>query len=231
MINLLKTCIFFLFTLIAQAHGLGVDSTSSAPKDSAWIKPGFVLSLDSRNALIKEQKFNIRGIYSGIVFGKKRHKATIGYYWMSENTYLKLINLNKNVAKKINIDNYLKTDMFFFSLMFRKNIINNKTFLVGIPLEIGIGAAKSENVTLLDEIQLWKRKSFFVPVQTGFFIGWKATRWLGFSLQSGYRYAIFQKQVPKSYNGLYYSVGTNIHVEFFKDLYGFVFKSKKRCKI
>ncbi len=227
--NILKILALWIVVFVAQARE-EVDSVARKPKDSVWVRPSFVLSLDSRSALIKEQKFNIKGIYSGIVFGKKRHKATIGYYWMSENAYLKLINLNKNAAKKINLDNYLKTDMFFFSLMFRRNLINNKTFLVGVPLEIGIGAAKSKNVTLLDEIQLWKRKSFFVPVQTGIFLGWKATRWLGFSFQSGYRYAIFQRQVPKSYNGLYYSVGTNIRVEFFKDLYHFVFKPKSTLK-
>ena len=48
-----------------------------------------------------------------------------------------------------------------------------------MPFEIGFGATKNENVELLIEIQIWKRKDYFIPIQSGVYIGWKATRWGG----------------------------------------------------
>ncbi|GGD83465.1 hypothetical protein GCM10011514_54410 [Emticicia aquatilis] len=208
-----------------------VDTVFVSYPDSLKPRLSYAINWDARSSIIKEKRVNIWGVNTGIIIGRKRNQITVGYYWLNFNSYLRLLDLRKSAAKRVNLDYYTKTDLYFFSLMYWKNFVNNKRWRVSMPVEVGIGATKNENVGLLNEIQIWKRKDYFMPIQAGVYVGWKATRWGGLSVQGGYRYALHKKNFPDSYNGLYYSVGANVQLALLTDIYKWVFRNKKPANI
>ena len=198
--------------------------------DSLRPKLGIAINWDARSSFVADRQVNIWGVNTGIVVGRKRNQITVGYYWMNLNSSLRLLDLRKQTAKRVNLDYYTKTDLFFFSLMYWKNFVNNKRWRISLPIEVGIGATKNQGISLLDEIQVWKRKDYFMPVQAGLYIGWKATRWVGLGIQGGYRYALVEQNVEKNYNGLYFSIGAELSPKIITDTYRWIFKKKKRKK-
>ncbi|AFK04674.1 hypothetical protein Emtol_3546 [Emticicia oligotrophica DSM 17448] len=219
----------FLFLSLSYSTSIGqtLDSVIVRFPDSLRARLSYTINWDARSSIIREKRVNIWGVNTGIIVGKKRHQVTFGYYWLNFNSYQRLIDLRKRAAKRVNLDYYTKTDLYFFSLMHWQNFINNKRWQVSMPIEIGIGATKSQNVNIFDEIQIWRRKDYFMPIQAGLYVGWKATRWGGLSVQGGYRFALYSKNFPESYNGLYYSWGANMRLAILSDLYNWVIKNKK----
>ncbi|CAH0994662.1 hypothetical protein EMA8858_00774 [Emticicia aquatica] len=207
------------------------DSVLVKQPDTLRARLSYAINWDARSSIIKAKNVNIWGVNSGIIIGKKRNQITLGYYWLNLNSYLRLLDLRKSAAKRVNIDYYTKTDIYFFSLMYWKNFVNNRNWQLSVPIEVGIGATKNQGVGLFDEIQIWKRKDYFIPIQVGLYVGWKATRWGGLSVQGGYRYALLEKNIPDSYNGLYYSVGLNVRLALITDIYHWVFNNKSPKKI
>lgn len=216
-----------MFSLKITAQTPLPDSVITNYPNSLRPRPSYAINWDSRSSIIKEKQVNIWGVNTGIIIGRKRNQITLGYYWLNFNSYKHLIDLRKSAAKKVNLDYYTKTDLYFFSLMYWKNFVNNKRWRISVPFEIGIGATKNKNVGLINEIQIWKRKDYFMPIQTGLYVGWKATRWVGLSAQGGYRYALRKKNIPENYNGLYYSIGTSVQLALLTDLYKWVIRNKK----
>ena len=149
----------------SKTYAQAPDTVLVIYPDSLRPKLSYTINWDSRSSIIKEQRVNIRGINTGIILGRNRHEITIGYYWMNFNSYLRLLDLRKKAAKRINLDYYTKTDMYFFSFMYWQNFINNRKWLVSVPIEIGIGTTKNESVSLFNEIKIWKRNEYFIPVQ------------------------------------------------------------------
>jgi len=219
--------LFVLFSFKVFAQNSLSDTIIVTYPDSLRPRLSYAINWDARSSIIKEQRVNIWGVNTGIILGRKRNQITLGYYWLNFNSYLRLLDLRKSAAKRVNLDYYTKTDLYFFSLMYWKNFINNKRWRVSVPVEVGIGATKNENVGLFNEIRIWKRKDYFIPIQAGVYIGWKATRWGGLSVQGGYRYAMHQRNIPENYNVLYYSLGANVQLELLTDLYKWIFKNKK----
>lgn len=209
-----------------NVHAL-LDSLLAKPPEKPGTGVGFVANWDARSSFIKEKRVNVWGVNAGIVFGQKRDQVTLGYYWMDFNSYSRLIDLRKNASKRINLDYYTKTDLYFFSIMYWKNFIDNKSWRISVPFEVGIGATNNKGTHLLTEIEVWKRKDFFMPVQAGVFAKWKATRWIGLAVQGGYRYSLIDKNIHESYDGFYYSFGLEFQSEMFTDLYRWAFKKNK----
>jgi hypothetical protein len=219
---------FFLHTVsLAQSTHLLSDSVLLRPPDAPKRGLGFVLNWDARRSFVKNQRVNIWGVNTGLVFGKKRNQMTVGYYWLNFNSYQKLIDFRRKNSKLVNLDSYTKTDLYFFSLMYWKNFIETRRWRVSMPVEVGIGATKNQGTDLLTEIQIWKRKDFFLPIQSGLYAKWKATRWVGLSIQGGYRYALISQSIQQNYDGFYYSFGFELQPELFRDLYHWTFKKKK----
>lgn len=218
---------FFCSFLQAQSTHLLPDSVLLKSPETPKTGLGFVLNWDARRSIVENKRVNIWGVNTGIVFGKKRNQVTVGYYWLNFNSYLKLLNLRRKNSKLINIDYYTKTDLYFFSLMFWKNFIETRRWRVSVPIEMGIGATKNQGTNLFTEIKIWKRQDFFLPVQSGLYAKWKATRWIGVALQGGYRYALISKNIHENYDGFYYSFGLELQPELFKDIYRWAFKKKR----
>ncbi|TAG54438.1 MAG: hypothetical protein EAZ29_04585, partial [Runella slithyformis] len=57
-----------------------------------------------------------------------------------------------------------------------------------------------------------------------------ATRWVGFSVQGGYRHAIYQQNTPTNYNGAYYSFGISLEKPLFVDSYKWAKKQLNKHK-
>jgi hypothetical protein len=234
-INTVCCCVGASIFLIFFVHSVSQAQSTHLLSDSVLLKPpdapkrglGFVLNWDARRSFVKNKRVNVWGVNTGIVFGKKRNQITVGYYWLNFNSYQKLLDFRRKNSKLINLDSYTKTDLYFLSLMYWKNFIETRRWRISMPVEVGIGATKNQGTDLLTDIQIWKRQDFFLPVQSGLYAKWKATRWIGLSVQGGYRYALISKNIQANYDGFYYSVAAELQPELFKDIYRWAFKKKK----
>jgi hypothetical protein len=225
-----KSISFFLvFSLCYGFRSVAQDSLLNLQKPK---KPNltYTLNWDARSSFIDKKIVNIWGVNTGIKFGQKRHELTFGYYWLTFNSLLRLIDFRKDAAKRINLGYYTRTDLYYFNLMYWPNVVENQRWRVSIPLEIGIGATQNANRRLLDDLMLWRRTDFFLPAQVGLYLKWKATRWVGFSVQGGYRYAIYQQNTPANYNGAYYSWGVSLEKPIFVDSYNWAKKQLQKHK-
>ncbi|GAB2561363.1 hypothetical protein [Spirosoma areae] len=187
------------------------------------IKPAF--NLDFRDSFLDRQRVNVLGVNTGIEYGPKRHQLTLGYYWISYATYLRLIDWRRDAARRINLNYYTRTDLWYLNLLYWYNLTNNKRWKVSIPLEVGGGVAYALPVNLSQDLPIDRsHRSFFVPLQAGLYAQWKATRWVGLSAQMGYRLSIFQTDIDQNFNGAYYSIGISIYPALATDLWRWVTK-------
>ncbi|CCH55771.1 hypothetical protein BN8_05057 [Fibrisoma limi BUZ 3] len=185
---------------------------TSAPDSTPVARITPAINLDFRNSFLERQHVNVWGVNAGIEFGPKRHQLTLGYYWLTYATYLRLIDWRRTAARRINLDYYTRTDLWFLSLLYWWNLTNNQHWMVSLPVEVGGGIAYAMPHDLRRDVQIDRtRRDFFVPVQVGAYTQWKATRWIGFSVQLGYRYSIFQTDIDQHFNGVYYSVGLTVY--------------------
>ncbi|WP_420146519.1 hypothetical protein [Spirosoma sp.] len=211
-----------LFTLLLLNPRLdSIPSTDTVSFAHSKIRPAF--NLDFRNSFLENQRINVWGVNAGITYGQKRHQITLGYYWISYATYLKLIDWRRDAAQRINLDYYTRTDMWFMSLMYWRNITNNKKWLVSVPIEVGGGVAYALPTSLQREVPIDRTKqSFLVPLQLGIYGQWRATRWVGLSAQLGYRVVVFRTAIDQNFNGSYYSVGISIYPTLATDIWRWV---------
>jgi len=193
-------------------------------------KVSVTANLDFRDSFLYRRHVNIWGANAGIVFGEKRHQLTIGYYWLTYDTYLRLIDWHKDAARRLNLDYYLKTDMYFISTMYWWNLIHNKRWTLTIPLEIGAGLATTIPFDTLRERPINPgRRDFFLPVQAGIYGEWKAHRWIGFGAQLGYRLSLLETNLKQHYDGVYYSVGVVFYPALLTDTWDWL-RGKKSLK-
>ena len=232
-------CFIYCICLISTHPSYGSDSLNAVQDDSLKPRIGFfkkifslqkdtlkprpkltyTLNWDARSSFVDKKLVNIWGVNTGIAFGKNRNELTVGYYWLTFNSFLRLLDLRKNASRLINLGYYTKTDLYYFSLMYWPNLIENHRWRFSIPVELGIGATQSTGNKLFSDLLIWRRNDFFMPAQIGLYAKWKATRWIGLSVQGGYRYAIYQQNLPTNYNGAYYSVGFTLESALFLDSY------------
>ncbi len=195
--------------------------TDTTRRLKAYLAPAF--NLDFRDSFLEKQHVNVWGINAGIEFGLKKHQLTLGYYRISYATYLKLIDWRRDAARRINLGYYTRTDMWFVSLLYWRNIINDRRWMVSVPVEVGGGVAYAIPRDLRQDQPINRtRRDFFVPVQAGAYAQWKATRWVGLSVQIGYRVSVFQTAIDQNFNGSYYSVGATIYPALATDLWRFI---------
>lgn len=210
----------------AQTFGPAFDLPR---RDSLGHRPlELSLNTDFRNSFVARRPVNVWGVNAGITYGEKRHQITLGYYWLSYNSYLHFINWRRDAARHLNLEYYTKTDMAYGSLMYWWNLTNNRQWMLSVPLEIGAGVASAIPVDPRTEVvRDGSRRDFFMPLQLGFYGQWKASRWVGLSAQLGYRESIFQTKIKNHYDGIYYSFGTVLYPELLRDAWHAV-TGKKR---
>lgn len=230
-----KTCVRYatlsaLLLMATSGYGSNLDSLTVKKNDTLppYPKLTYTINWDARSSVVNNRLVNIWGVNTGIQFGRNRHEITFGYYWLTFNSLLRLIDFRKDAARLVNLNYYTKTDLYYFNLMYWPNVIENARWRLSIPLEIGIGATQSADRQVLNDIMIWRRTDFFLPAQIGLYLKWKASRWVGFSVQGGYRYAIYQQNMPTNYNGAYYSFGVSLEKYLFIDAYNWTKKQLKK---
>ncbi len=210
---------------------LTVRPDSVAPSDTNRLvrfgpRPAF--NLDFRTSFLEQQRVNVWGVNAGIEYGPKRHQLTLGYYWINYATYLRLINWRRDAARRINLDYYTRTDLWYVSVLYWWNMINNKRWIVRIPVEVGGGVAYAIPLNLRMDTPIDRsRRDFFVPVQAGAYAQWRATRWVGLSAQAGYRVSVFQTAIDQNFNGTYYSFGVTVYPALATDIWRWVRKKER----
>ena len=216
----------------AQVPGIEPEPRlRSQPTDTAATvepKPShrrFVLGLDTRNSFITETPVNIWGGNAGFAYGP-RHTLTLGFYFLQPRAFDLLIQRARLQALLGNASQYAGSRIHYFSLIYQYNIINNRRFVVGFPVEVGAGWASVSKRDLQTDLQTLLRQDWFVPGQVGLYTEWKATRWLGLSTQVGYRLTLARTDIRQNYNGLYYTYGTNIYPASWRWVGG-LFKRKR----
>ncbi|MEZ0487497.1 hypothetical protein [Fibrella aquatica] len=215
-----------LSTFLLTTPPDSIPLTDTLPAGPA--KTRFAFNLDFRDSFLQRQPVNVWGLNAGIEFGQKRHQLTLGYYWLGYASYLRLIDWRRNAAQLVNLNYYTRTDLWFINAQYRINVINNHRWLVSVPLEAGGGVAYAIPSTLRQNVQIDRtQRSFFVPLQVGAFGNWRATRWVGFSAQLGYRYSIFQTDINQNFNGTYFSVGVTIYPALATDFWRFLTKKDR----
>ncbi|GAB3989160.1 hypothetical protein GCM10028807_13460 [Spirosoma daeguense] len=217
---------FLIASTLLVSNGDTLTKADSIRLKRPKITPAF--NLDFRDSFLEQQHVNVWGVNAGIEFGHKRHQITLGYYWISYATYLRLIDWRRAASRRINLDYYTRTDMWFMSLLYWFNITNNQRWKVSIPVEVGGGVAYAIPLNLRQDMQVDRtRQDFFVPLQIGAYGQWRATRWFGLSAQIGYRLSVFQTAINQNFNGSYYSIGVNIYPTLATDLWRWVKKGDR----
>lgn len=203
-----------------------LNRTDSLHPARPKLKPAF--NLDFRDSFLESQHVNVWGINAGIEYGTKRHQLTLGYYWINYATYLRLIDWRRDAARRINLDYYTRTDMWYLSLLYWWNMTNNKKWMISLPVEVGGGVAYALPTNLNKGTPIDRtHRSFLVPAQVGVYGQWKATRWVGLSAQVGYRISVFQTAIDQNFNGSYYSIGVTIYPALATDVWRWVRKKDR----
>lgn len=216
----------------AQVPGNGSQPPPLRDQEAAdsavAVKPAhrrFVLSLDTRNSFITATPVNIWGGNAGFAYGP-RHTLTLGFYFLQPRAFDRLVQRARLQALLGNVSQYTGSRVHYVSLLYQPNIINNRRFVVGFPVELGAGWASVSRRDLQTDLQTLLRQDWFVPGQAGVYTEWKATRWLGLSTQIGYRLTLARTDIRQNYNGWYYTYGTNIYPASWRWVGG-LFKRKR----
>lgn len=185
--------------------GTPVDSTTKANN------PRFVMSLDTRSTIIDRRHIRINGALTGVSFGQKNHKITMGYYWLGYDASKRLINWHKSIAHSINLSYYTKTDVQFISFAYWLPVLKKNKWTLSVPLEMGLGRETSRYRALQNDAALDKKNAVFEPYQCGVYSEYKLTPWFGIDAQVGYRNALSKTHFQKHFAGIYYSYGLSLY--------------------
>lgn len=200
----------------------GVDSLRSSGK----VRPRFIINLDTRNSFIADRPVNIWGGNLGFAYGKS-HALTLGCYFLQPDSYRRLLEKSRITAIIGQQPQYTGNQIYFASLMYQYNIVNNRHWLVAVPTEVGGGVSNIfRKKVQTDERTGAFTRDLFLPIQLGLYVEWRATRYVGLSGQIGYRYTLVQTDIKQNYDGVYYSYGTTIYPESLRWLRDRIFKRK-----
>ncbi|MBB5636884.1 hypothetical protein HDF26_001710 [Pedobacter cryoconitis] len=184
--------------------------TEPLPADKKESNAHVVFSLDSRSTIINKTHVKIYGAWTGLEFGKKHHKITLGYYWL--NYGLASAGTGSNQHSSIfDLSAYTKTDVFFLSLGYWYPLVHTKKWVLSFPLELGIGKESASYFRSQDNFSQGKANTPFIPVQAGFYAEYHATPWAGVFTQIGYRNTVSSIGFRENFRGTYYSYGVTIY--------------------
>ncbi|TLV02248.1 hypothetical protein [Dyadobacter luticola] len=182
-------------------------------KDSLAVtsNPRFVLSLDSRSTIIAGRPVRINGVLTGLSFGQKHYKITVGYYWLGYDASRKLINWHRKLSQSINLSYYTKTDVQFVSFAYWHPVIRTNKWILSVPAELGIGQETARYRQLSNDSSIRAKNFHFVPAQIGVYAEYRVTNWAGLDAQLGYRNAFSNGAFRKHFSGVYYSYGITLY--------------------
>lgn len=217
--------LFILFLVIspviATASG---DSTATAMSKLLQWK----LHLDTRYSLVQGEPLTIRGGSVGYTWGRFEREVAVGYYWLGTSGAQQLSHIEKLNSRALNLATYPRSEVRFVNVGYWHILHNSKRWKMGVPVEVGYGRAKTKSYTLLDEplTSTEPVKSAIIPAHIGGYTEWKATRWVGVGLQSGYRFSLQSSTEMNDMQGWFYRIRIIVYPAAVRDGVNFVFKRK-----
>lgn len=207
-------CVCLSFFLVFLSSPLRAQKDTSSTKN---VSPLF--NFDSRNTFINRKHINIWGLRAGMSFGKKSHRITLGYYWLSYRASPDLIRWPKMFSPRINMASITQTDVQFLSLAYWYPVLKTPKWTLLAPVEFGLGKQSSHYKEFFEDILSRKKERYFQPFQVGIYAEHRLTPWAGLYVQTGYRNALSKENVSHRFGGLYYSYGLTVYPEtIYKDL-------------
>lgn len=212
----------FLFSMCTASLAYGSrDTTRAFP----W-----KLHLQSRYSFPQGRVLAVWGASVGYTWGPYEREITLGYHWLGRRGAGQLGVIEKQNAQDQFHPIYSGVEAGFGTVGYWHILHNSKRWKMGIPLEAGLGIAQTESYSLLTDKPLLlarPRATWIVPALAGGYIEYKATRWVGVGIQSGYRYNLYRASGVDQLNGMYYRLRVLVYPTAFKEGFNFVFKGTR----
>lgn len=165
---------------------------------------------DTRLSFINNEKVAFKGVRLGVRFGKHRNRLTAGYRWFTFVDNVGLLNYD-NISRPINSRYFNEIAGFYYTISYQHILFETYRFAFGGIADIGWGATYDDELSYGQNINIFKRKNRFVPLQFGLYSEFKATRFAGITAQIGYRW-VENYQMQPSINKLYLGVGARLYL-------------------
>jgi hypothetical protein len=217
--------LIILFLIVSSRVAMASDD-STATAMSKLLR--WKLHIDTRYSLVQGQLLTVRVGSIGYTWGRFQREVAVGYYWLGTLGSRQLSHIGKLNSRTLELATYSRSEVSFVNVGYWHIIHNSKRWKMGVPVEVGLGRAKTQPYTLMDVplSSLEPVKFTIVPVHIGGYAEWKATRWVGFGLQSGYRLNLKSSAEINDLQGLFYRIRIIVYPAAFRDGFNFVFKRK-----
>jgi hypothetical protein len=214
---------FFLLIFYIFSFNVSKGNDSLKTKD----KPVFVVQIDRRNSFIRNNHVDINGLLFAFQY-KHRHQIGLGFYCLEPWKKPSVLTKQDTAGS---YQETIKFNLYYSSLNYNYTFFRRGIIEMGLPVEAGFGFAHVKVAIPKDNFKA-SVHSFFIPVQIGYFLRLKVTRWFAINGSVGYRKLVLKKLVEKegtniNYDGFYYHYGINI---YFKNIIADLKKRKERRK-
>ncbi len=163
----------------------------------------------------------------GYTWGRFEREITLGYHWLGRRGTRQLGSIEKQNALDQFQPIYPHIEAGYGTVGYWHILHNSRRWKMGFPLEIGLGQARMQYYSLLSDMPLpltSPQSSWIVPAHVGGYIEYKATRWVGVGIQSGYRYNLYRAGGVDNLDGMYYRLRVIVYPAAFREGFNFVFK-------
>ncbi|HSZ24319.1 MAG TPA: hypothetical protein VK766_01300 [Cytophagaceae bacterium] len=214
-------CIFFNYTSYAQTSLRRIEDSIKALKKNA-----FLVQLDRKNTFIhKNHPIDINGILFAIQH-RYKHQFGIGFYCLEPWTKPTITQQYSSLLGSYREST--KFNMYYTGFRYKYTFFQKGILSMGIPIETGFGFSHSK-VVLLDYNISATAHAYFAPLEIGYYIRLRVTKWFAVFGSVGYRKTFALNILHKpgttfDYNGLYYHYGVSI---YFKNIIQDTKKHKK----
>lgn len=207
-----------------------VAGSASVPAESPEMDTSgrWAVHLDTRYLLVGGEILNTWGGSIGRIWGAKEHEVTLGYYFFSPRGIRHFNYGIREQALQTGQSTYSYTYPRYVQAGYWHSLINARQWKVGIPIELGAGQAVIRQFSLDgNPSDLPETRYLLLPAQVGGYVEWKATRWVGFGLQTGYHWELRKHQAVRDLDGVYYRIRLMTYPALFRDFRDFAFRGRR----
>jgi hypothetical protein len=207
---------FLLFILITIPAVESYSQADTSAKDSSHFrkKRHIVLQLDRRNSFINKNHIGINGIVVGISF-KQKHQFALGFYCLEpwkKPFVIERVSSSGNYYKES-----FKFNLYYISGRYKYIFFERKIISMGVPFELGFGMGHAKVILLEHNIKATAH-AYFIPLQIGYSLRVKVTRWFAVFGSVGYRTLVLKELFAKpgitiDYSGMYYQYGISFYIK------------------
>ncbi|MBU1821762.1 MAG: hypothetical protein KKG00_09680 [Bacteroidetes bacterium] len=198
-------------------------------QDSTRLLLRFKLHFQSRFSFVEGKPLSFWAGSVGYAWGPYDREITLGYQWLGSRGIRQWQRIEKQQAFAEASPIYPRTDAGYFNLGYWHIVHNSRRWKAGFPLEIGLGRAHTDFYSLaLDKPLLLAvpQRSLLVPIHAGGYVEWKATRWVGIGVHSGYRYNLLRSGTLRTFDGMYYRFRVVVYPAAYREGFNFLFRGK-----